>query len=72
MFSLRNVIELGSHMHSGGVPQELLPFVIALEVGGAAALIAGWKARWTAAALAIFTLAAASIADGPRSCAGLR
>ena len=46
------------YMESAGVPGLLLPAVIALEVGGALMLIVGWQTRWSAYALAVFTLAA--------------
>jgi putative oxidoreductase len=48
-----------SYMASAGVPGSLLPFVIALEVVGALAIIVGWRTRLTALALAGFSLAAA-------------
>lgn len=47
------------YMEAMGVPGALLPAVIALEIGGALAIIAGFFTRWVAAALAGFTLAAA-------------
>ena len=47
------------YMEAMGVPAVLLPLVILLEVGGALALIAGWKTRWTALALAGFSILAA-------------
>ncbi len=46
-------------MMSKGVPGAILPLVIALEIGGAAAIILGWKTRITALLLATFTLLAA-------------
>lgn len=45
------------YMESTGVPGALLPFVIALEVLGALAIIAGYRTRIAAAALAAFTVA---------------
>jgi putative oxidoreductase len=48
-------------MESMGVPGMLLPLVIALEVGGAAAIIAGWRTRLTAFLLAGFSLLAAFV-----------
>lgn len=45
-----------AYMHSQGVSGALLPLVIATEVGGAALIIAGFWTRWTAAALAGFTV----------------
>ena len=47
------------YMQSQGVPGALLPLVIALEIGGAALIIAGLWTRLTALALAGFTIAAA-------------
>ncbi|HJU71368.1 MAG TPA: DoxX family protein [Paucimonas sp.] len=49
------------YMASMGVPGALLPLVILVELGGSLALLFGFKARWAAAALALFTLAAALI-----------
>jgi putative oxidoreductase len=49
------------YMSSMGVPGALLPLVILVELGGGLALLLGFKTRWVAAALAIFTLAAALI-----------
>lgn len=46
------------YMESMGVPGMLLPLVILLEVGGALFLIIGWKVRYSAYALAAFTLLA--------------
>ena len=44
------------YMESAGVPGELLPAVIALEVLGAVFLMAGFLTRWTALALAGFSV----------------
>jgi putative oxidoreductase len=49
------------YMESMGVPGALLPLVILTEVGGSIALIVGWRTRWVAAALALFTLLTAAI-----------
>jgi len=49
------------YMEAMGVPGTLLPLVIALEIGGGLAIIAGWQTRLTSITLAIFTLAAAFI-----------
>ena len=49
------------YMESKGVPGILLPLVIALEVGGGAALLFGLFVPWAAGALAIFCIAAALI-----------
>jgi len=50
-----------AYMDAMGVPGALLPLVIALEIGGALAIIIGWQTRWAALALTGFTLAAAFI-----------
>jgi len=52
------------YMASMGVPGALLPLVIALEVLGAIAIIAGYRTRLVAAALAAFTLATGLIFHG--------
>ena len=43
-------------------PEIVLPLVIAIEIGGSVALLAGWKLRWSAALLALFTLGSALVA----------
>ncbi len=48
-----------AYMEAMGVDGILLPFVIALEIAGAVAIIIGWQTRWAAYALALFTLLAA-------------
>ncbi len=48
-----------AYMASQGVPGALLPLVIALEVGGAIAIILGLFTRLTALALAGFSIASA-------------
>ena len=50
-----------AYMASQGVPGALLPLVIALEIGGAVLLIAGWWTRLSALALAGVALAAAAL-----------
>jgi putative oxidoreductase len=52
------------YMESMGVPGVLLPLVIALEVGGALAIIAGYRTRLAAAALAGFSLASGVLFHG--------
>jgi putative oxidoreductase len=52
------------YMASMGVPGALLPLVIALEVLGAIAIIAGYRTRLVAAALAAFTLASGIFHSG--------
>lgn len=50
-----------AYMASAGVPGALLPLVIALEVGGALAIIVGFQTRLVALALAGFSVAAAAL-----------
>jgi len=50
-----------AYMAAAGVPGQLLPLVIALELGGAAAVIIGWRTRLTALLLAGFSLLAAGL-----------
>jgi putative oxidoreductase len=52
------------YMASSGVPGELLPAVIALEILGGLALIAGWKTRVVSFLLAGFTLMSGAIFHG--------
>jgi putative oxidoreductase len=47
------------YMAAMGVPGALLPFVIALELGGGLLLVAGFKTRFIALALAVFSIASA-------------
>ena len=47
------------YMAAAGVPGFLLPFVIALEVGGGLAILAGVFTRQAAVALALFSVASA-------------
>ena len=49
------------YMESMGVPGELLPLVIALELGAGLALLLGWQARISALLLAGFSIASALI-----------
>ena len=49
------------YMASMGVPGALLPLVIALEVGGALAIIVGWRTRLVAFLLAGFSVVSAFI-----------
>ena len=46
------------YMAAAGVPGALLPLVIAVEVLGALAIIAGYRTRTAAALLAVFAIAA--------------
>jgi putative oxidoreductase len=47
------------YMLSHGLPGALLPLVILVELGGGLALLFGFKTRWAALALALFSLATA-------------
>lgn len=49
------------YMEAMGVPGALLPLVIALELGGGLAILAGVFTRWCAIALALFSVASALI-----------
>jgi putative oxidoreductase len=48
-----------AYMASAGVPGGLLPLVIALELLGGLAVLVGFKARWAALGLALFSIASA-------------
>lgn len=50
-----------AYMASMGVPKGLLPLVIGLEIGGALAIIVGWRTRIVAFLLAGFTIVSALI-----------
>ncbi|MFN3587512.1 MAG: DoxX family protein [Moraxellaceae bacterium] len=49
------------YMQSVGLPGELLPLVILLEIGGGLALLAGFQARLAGLALAVFSMVSAFI-----------
>ena len=49
------------YMESMGVPGELLPLVIIIEIFAGLAVLLGWKTRFAAVALAGFTILAAAI-----------
>lgn len=61
IFKISGYAGTQGYMEAMGVPGMLLPLVIALEIGGGLALIAGWQTKWVSLALAGFTLAAAVI-----------
>lgn len=61
LFKISGYAGTQGYMEAMGVPGMLLPLVIALEVGGGLAIIAGWQTRLVAAVLAVFTLVAAAI-----------
>ena len=46
-----------AYMASKGVPGEVLPLVILLELGGGLAIVAGFMTRWVSLALALFCIA---------------
>jgi putative oxidoreductase len=50
-----------AHMAQEHVPRFLLPFVIALELGCGAAVLAGWQVPIAAGTLALFCLATALV-----------
>ena len=50
-----------AYMQSVGLPGELLPLVILLEIGGGLALLAGFQARLAGLALAVFSIVSAFI-----------
>lgn len=47
-----------SYMEGQGVPGLLLPIVLLVEIGGGLMVALGWHARYAAAVLALFSLAA--------------
>jgi putative oxidoreductase len=67
LFLLSGIGKLGAYsgtaayMASVGVPDKLLPIVIGLEIGGALAIMVGWRTRIVALLLAGFTLVSALI-----------
>ncbi len=67
IFVLAGLSKIGAYegtqgyMSAMGVPGELLPLVIALEVIGGLAIIVGWQTKWAAIALAGFTVVAGAI-----------
>jgi putative oxidoreductase len=58
---LGNYAGAGRYMTAYGVPAELLPAAIALELGAGVMVAAGWYARIAALSLSAFCLAAAVI-----------
>jgi putative oxidoreductase len=49
------------YMEAMGVPSEMLPLVILLEIGGGLAIIVGWQTRLVATAFAGFSVLSAII-----------
>ncbi len=70
IFILAGINKIGAYaatqayMEAMGVAAMLLPLVIVLELGAGIALLVGWKTRWAAWALAVFTLVAAFVFHG--------
>ena len=67
IFLLAGISKIGGYeatqgyMDAMGVPGMLLPLVILLEIGGGLAIIAGFKTKWAAMALAGFSVVAAAL-----------
>ncbi len=68
LFLLAGIGKLGAgyegtqgYMEAFGVPGMLLPLVILVEIGGALLLIVGFQTRWTALAIAGFSILSAII-----------
>ena len=68
LFLLAGIGKLGGayegtqgYMEAFSVPGMLLPLVILVEIGGALLLIVGFQTRWTALALAGFSIVSAAI-----------
>ena len=67
IFLLAGLSKIGAYagtqgyMEAMGVRGGLLPLVILLQIGGGLAIIAGWKTKWAAMALAAFSVVAAGI-----------
>lgn len=50
-----------AYMSSKGVPGEMLPLIILLELGGGIAIVAGFMTRWVALGLALFCIVSAML-----------
>lgn len=67
IFLLAGIAKIGAYdgnaayMASAGVPAILLPVTIALEIGGALAIVLGWQTRLAALALAGFSVLTAAL-----------
>lgn len=61
MFKIIGYEGTQNYMEAMGIPGMLLPLVIFIEIGGGLAIILGWQTRWTAIALAFFTVLAGVI-----------
>lgn len=72
MFAMSGFDKIGGFEGTAGyiaskglpLPQVLTVLTILVELGGGILLIVGWKARWAALALAVFTLLAAFLFHG--------
>jgi putative oxidoreductase len=56
--------DTATYMASQGLPEALLPLVIALEVLGGLAIIVGYRARLVASALAVFSIVSGLLFHG--------
>ncbi|MHB1543653.1 MAG: DoxX family protein [Gammaproteobacteria bacterium] len=61
IMKILNYAGMAGYMVAYGLPAWLLPFVITLELGGGLMILVGWKTRFAAFALALFSIAAAVI-----------
>lgn len=61
IFKVSGYAATQGYMEAMSVPGILLPLVIAMEIGGGLAIMLGWKIRWSAAILALFTIVSAAI-----------
>jgi putative oxidoreductase len=55
---------------SKGVPEFLLVGAVALELLGAASLVAGWRTRWGVTALLVFLVPVTAVFHGPWTAQG--
>jgi putative oxidoreductase len=55
---------------SKGVPEFLLVAAVALELLGAASLLAGWRTRWGVTALIVFLVPVTAVFHGPWTAQG--
>lgn len=61
LFKISGYAGTQGYMEAMGVPGMLLPLVIALEVGGGLAIVAGWQTKLVSIVLAVFTIVSAAI-----------
>ena len=50
-----------AYMSSKGIPGEMLPLVILLELGGGIAIVVGFMTQWVSLAMALFCIASAVV-----------